>query len=169
MAPNIEHIEFEDGTSWFKIVLPVQRNWLLFGLFTLCVLVWMGMLVGIISKMLSERYTIILNVMLVIWLLIWIWFGRVLWRRWQYYAANREILFINERQILVRRPVSILGSTEAFDMSHVTPFYYSEKHQCPAFDYAYQHVYFGQSLLPAGAQELVGSLNDRFFPDAEDV
>lgn len=168
MAPTIEQIEFEDGTQWHKVVLPVRRNWPLFALFSLCMLVWIGMFVGFIGNMIIQRYDFLLNVMLIIWLLVWFWFGRVLWRRWQYYAADREILFINERQILVRRPVSILGSTDAYDMTHVSPFYFSEKHHCPSFDYAYQHVYFGRSMAALPAQELVSSLNARFFPDRDD-
>jgi hypothetical protein len=167
MTPTTEQIEFADGTQWHKTVLPVDRNWVLFGLFSLCLLIWLGMLAGIVGSMITQGFGFLLNIMLFIWLIVWLWFGRVLWRRWQYYAASREILFINERQLLVRRPVSILGSTDVYDMGHVTPFYFSENHQCPAFDYAYQHVYFGQSLLPSDAQELVTMLNDRFFPDAD--
>jgi hypothetical protein len=169
MLPQNGAIRFEQKPEWLKVTLPDQRNWLLFGSLTVCLVVWTVALVWIISFLVTERpLNLVLLVLLLLWLAIWFWFGRKLWNMWQYHAANREILFINEKQLIVRRPVSILGPTDTYDMRHVTPFYYSEKHGCPAFDYAYQHVYFGQRLAPAQARELVTTLNNTFFPDAGD-
>lgn len=165
MQAQIETIEFEERPEWLKVVLPVRRNWPLFILFTICLIIWIVMLSGVIAAMLRESFGFLLNVMLLIWLAIWLWFGRVLWRRWQFYAAVRELLFINEQQLVVRRPVSILGTTDVYDMNHVSPFYFSDKHLCPAFDYAYQHVYFGQDLTSERAQQLLELLNDRFHAD----
>jgi hypothetical protein len=110
----------------------------------------------------------VLTVLLLIWMGIWFWFGRFLWSRWQYHAANREILFIDEEQVIIRRPVSILGITTSYDLRHVSPFYYSERHNCPAFDYAYYHVYFAHGLPAEAAHELIAQLNGRYFPDEDE-
>jgi hypothetical protein len=168
MTLQIEGIQLEEKPEWLKVTLPIRRNWILFGLFSLCLLVWLLMLSGIVAAVFREDFGFLLNAMLLIWSLIWLWFGRVLWRRWQFFAAAREVLFINDQQLIVRRPVSILGPTDVYDMKHVSPFYFSDKHRCPAFDYGFQHVYFGQSLLPEEASQLRDVLNDRHFPDHED-
>lgn len=168
MVAQIEGVQLEDKPEWLKVVLPVRRNWLLFGLFSACLVVWFLMLSGIIAAMLREGFGFVLNVMLLVWLIIWLWFGRVLWSRWQYYAAARELLFINEEQLIVRRPVSILGKTDVYDMDHVSPFYFSDRHHCPAFDYAFQHVYFGQDLEAENAHQLLALLNERYYPERVD-
>jgi hypothetical protein len=113
----------------------------------------------------------VLTVILLIWLLIWFWFGRFLWTRWQYHAANRELLFIEPEQFIIRRPVSVLGLTWVYDIGHIERMYYSEQHRCPAFDYAYQHVYFGRSLARDQAEDLITQLNRRYFPvdDEEEI
>jgi hypothetical protein len=109
--------------------------------------------------------SLVLSTLLVLWIVVWLWFGRFLWHRWQYQAARREILFIDKEQIIIRRPVSILGITHSYSMTDVSPFYFSEKHSCPAFDYAFQHVYFGSTLEQVTAQDLVDRLNRLCFPD----
>ena len=115
--------------------------------------------------------TFVLTVILLLWLLVWLWFGRFLWTRWQFHAANREVLFIESEQLIIRRPVSILGLTWVYDISHIEGLYYSEQHRCPAFDYAYQHVYFGRSLAEDQAKSLIEELNRRRFPtdDGEEI
>lgn len=174
MLPRLGRIEFEETRDWLKIVLPVRRNWILFTLFTILLIVWVAMLVvGIVFTvrdvaMSGEPFAFAFTVMLLALLFILFRFGRVLWGQWQYYTADREILFVNEDQLIVRRPVSILGTTDAYDMNHVSPFYYSEKHQCPAFDYAYQHVYFGRDLDRDEGLRLIAHLNERYFPDFDD-
>jgi hypothetical protein len=169
--PQIGDVVFEQGAERLKIVLPERRNWPVVALFSLLLIVW---LVGLVWMFIftfrdvmgaGERFTFAFSVMMLIWLYIWYRLGRIIWGRWQYYMANREILFINEEELIVRRPVSILGLTDAYGMDHVSPFYYSDKHHCPAFDYGYQHVYFGQKLPEIAAKSLVGFLNGRFFPD----
>lgn len=171
---ELDGIELEETPEWLKIVLPIRRNWILFILFTILLAVWLVMLVvGTVFMvrdvaMSGEPFAFAFTVMLLVLLLILFRFGRVLWSQWQYYAANREILFVNEDQLIVRRPVSILGMTDAYDMSHVSHFYYSEKHHCPAFDYAYQHVYFGRHLEPDEAHRLISYLNECYFPESDD-
>ena len=41
------------------------------------------------------------------------------------------------------------------------------KHDCPAFDYAYLHVYFGHDLSQEDATEVIETLNKRWFGTAE--
>ena len=168
MFPQIDSLTIEDNQERLKIILPVKRNQFLLGLFSLCMIIWAGMTVAIIAAMIREHYNLLLNVMLVIWLGIWLWFGRILWRRWQFFAANREILFINHERLILRRPLSLLGITDAYDMKHVNPFYFSDTHFCPTFDYAFQHVYFGQSLAAEDAVRLIAALNNRFFVAEDD-
>ena len=69
---------------------------------------------------------------------------------------------------MIRRPVSIFGLTTSYEFAHISPFYMSDKHKCPAFDYAYAHVYFGLTLETEEATELVADLNNRYFPDADE-
>jgi hypothetical protein len=99
---------------------------------------------------------------------MWLWFGRFLFNRWQYYAANREILFFDEEQLIVRRPLSILGITNAYDINYVSTFYYSEKHQSLAFDYAYAHVFLGHSLEKETSLAFINDINERYFPEEEE-
>jgi hypothetical protein len=157
---------FEEGERRLKVVIPFGMRWPAFVLHSLAILVWLGMLVAVVVYLLRGlSSSFVLTVILVIWLLIWFWFGRFLWTRWQYHAANREILFIDSEQIILRRPVSILGLTWSYDMSHVSRLYYSDQHRCPAFDYAYLHVYFGRSLSVQQAEKLIEELNRRYFPE----
>ena len=159
-------ILIEEDDQRLKLILPSRVSWPAFALHTLALIVWMAMLVAVLvylARGLSS--TFVLTVILLGWILIWLWFGRFLWNRWQYHAANREILFINEDQLIIRRPVSILGLTWAYDMNHVSGLYFSEQHRCPAFDYAYLHVYFGRMLDEGQARFIVDELNRRYFPN----
>ncbi len=172
--PKIGNLTFEQTAERLKVVIPLRRNWLLFALFTVSVLVWVAMalvvLVFIIRDVIPqrERYTFVLVVMMLVWLVIWYYLGKVIWQQWQYYAADREILFIGQDVLMVRRPVSLLGITDAYDMKHVNPFYFSEKHRCPTFDYGSQRIYFGRVLSESDARSLIRFLNSRFFPDTLD-
>ncbi len=174
MLAEFTRLKLEETAVRLKITWSVPRNWFLFVLFSLALLVWLVMLAAMTVYLFrdviagGERFTFILSVILLIWLYVWLRFGRILWTRWQYYTAVREIMFIDPERLIIRRPVSILGITDAYDMQHVNPFYYSEKHRCPAFDYGYTHVYFGLSLAQKEAAALVDFLNGRFFPDMDD-
>ena len=174
MTSDFQIIQLEENPERLKIVWPLQRPWLLFGLFTLALVVWLVMLVGMSIYLVrdvvgaGERFTFSFSVMIIVWLLVWIWFGRILNKRWQYVAANREIMFINKKQVIIRRPLSIFGITDAYDMQHVSPFYLSEKHNCPVFDYGFQYIYFGRNLPQHEAKALIEMLNGRFFPYWDD-
>jgi hypothetical protein len=102
--------------------------------------------------------------MLLVFLLILYRFGRFLRWHWGYHTASREILFINKQQLILRRPVSILGPTDAYDMEHVNPFYNDEKTASPAFRYGSHEVLFGQALSESAARQLVKTLNKLYFP-----
>jgi hypothetical protein len=94
-------------------------------------------------------------------------FGNFLRWHWGYHTAGREILFLNKQRLILRRPVSIFGPTDAYDMAHVTPFYYDEAAASPAFKYGSHRVLFGQALPAIPAQQLVQTLNHLYFPDHE--
>ena len=161
---------FEESNERLKISIPVKINWVLLLLFTLALAVWVGMiLVVAIYLIRGMSSSFILTAMLLIWMLVWFWFGRFLWSRWQYQAATREILFVDDEQIIIRRPVSILGSTKSYDRSHLDSFYFSDRNQSPAFDYGYLHVYFGKSLSQESAGSLIDYLNARLFPEMADI
>lgn len=170
MHPTVNGIEFSENKERLKVVMPVRRNWFLFGLFTVMLLGWIAMfIVGIVFMIRDvafsgERFAFVFTIMLLVFLIILYYLGRILWRQWQYYTADREILFINRETLIVRRPVSIFGITNAYDMNHVSPFYVNEKYRCPTFDYGYQHVYYGHSLPEDAAKKLVSYLNGRYFP-----
>lgn len=156
------------------MVLPVKRNWLWFGLFTVLVIMWVVGLVWAAVFIIrdiafsGERFAIVFTIMLLIWLYVWYRLGKILWRQWQYYTADREILFINKQRLIVRRPVSILGITDAYDMKYVSPFFYSEEHACPGFEYGRRRIYFGQGLAQPEAEQLVKTINRLYFSYADE-
>ena len=169
MLEDIGRITLADQPEWLKIVMPIKRNWLLFAVFSVAIVVWLAFVIGMVVFLIrdvimaGERFAFSFAVILLIWLLIWWWVGKIVWRRWQYYAASREIMFINKDRLIIRRPVSIWGLTEAFDMEHIRPFYVSKRHQCPTFDYGSQKVYFGINLTDSEAAQLAKTLNTLYF------
>ncbi|MCA9957400.1 MAG: hypothetical protein R3E31_26095 [Chloroflexota bacterium] len=174
MFPQISNITFAENEERLKVVLPLRRQWVLFILFTISMLIWVGMIVVVAVFLVRdvlpqrERYTFILTVMMLVWLALWYYLGKVLWKRWQYYTADREILFVSKEMLIVRRPVSILGITDAYDMQYVNPFYYNHEHHCLVFDYGSQRIYFGEQLAEEDAHRLLKYLNHRFFPYHDD-
>lgn len=169
MIPSIETIQFEENNERLKVVLPVKRHWVYLLLYSTMLLVWIGMAVyGIIFTVQmafsGERFAFVFTVMLLVLLYLLYRLGKMVWEQWQYHVSDREILFIHKEMLIVRRPVSIFGITTAYDRAHVTPFYYSDKHHCPAFDYGHQHVYFGHDVPKDSVRRLIGYLNARYFP-----
>lgn len=166
MSAGIDGFVMEESETRLRVTIAFGLRRPAFILHSLALLVWLGMLAAVLVYLFRGlSSTFVLTAILLLWLLIWLWFGRFLWSRWQYHAANRELLFIDSQQFIIRRPVSILGLTWVYDMEHVSRLYFSEQHHCPAFDYAYLHVYFGRSLSAAEAQALIDELNGRFFPE----
>lgn len=159
----------EETTDRLKITIPDRIRWPLFTIYTLAMVAWVGMIFIVISYLIrGQSSSLVLSAILVLWLFVWLLLGKYVWRRWQYQAAKREVIFVDAEQIVVRRPVSILGITTAYDIKHVSPFYISKKHSCPTFDYAYMHVYFGRSLSEVQGLLLIEQLNNRLFPELEE-
>ncbi len=169
--PLITGVHFEQTPERLKIVLPVKRNIPLIILYSVLVLLWLGMMIGAVvfgvqMAFSGERYAFSFTVMILVFIYVLYRFGKVLWRQWGSLVANRQIMFINSEELVLRRPVSIWGNTDAYDMEHVQPFYIDEESGSPMFDYGYRHVAFAEPLSAIGAGELVRFLNGRYFPDA---
>ena len=174
--PQIEGVTFEEDPERLKIVLPVRRNWLLIALFTACLVAWVITLIIVLQFLIRDvlsaggRFAFIMTIMLIVWGVIYYYLGRMLWQRWQYVVANREIVFIyKDDQVIVRRPLSLLGITTAYDFEHVSPFYYDDQRKSLAFKYGQRLAHFGHALTAAEAQQVREYVNYRFFPEEEDV
>lgn len=164
----ISSVHFEQMPEWLKIVIPVKRNWPYLILYTTLAVLWLGMMIGgtiyLVQILFSgQSYRFVFSLMIAILLLVLFRFGRFLGRQWAQYLSNREVLFINQEEFIVRRPVSIWGNTDVYDMEHVTPIYSNDANQSLAFDYGYRHVYFGGSLTPESQRTLRQFLNDIYF------
>ena len=174
MLPNIRRIDFEETPDRLKVTLPTRRNWATLLLFSLLMILWVvGLVWGIIFTIIDiafsgERYAFVFTIMLLIWLYLWYRLGKIVWRQWQYYVAAREILFIDKERLIIRRPVSILGITDAYDFDYVSPFFHSKEHNCPGFDYGKQRIYFGQGLDGESSRQLILELNARYFSAFDD-
>lgn len=167
--PMISGAHFEQMPDKLKITLPVKRNWPFLVIYTLLVVMWLGMMgygVIFLGRILfsGESYRFVFAVMIIILMFILFRFGRFLFRQWGEYLSNREIVFINTEELIVRKPVSIWGNTTAYDMQYVSPFYASEKYGALAFDYGSRHIYIGEGLAPEAQQSLRGFLNRIYFP-----
>lgn len=174
MLAEIQDIQIEQTPERLKVVLPIKRRWGLLLLFTALVLIWVtGLIWGIKYTiwdiaLSGERFAFWFTLMLLAWLFIWYRLGKIVWKQWQYYTANREILFIDQETLTVRRPVSFMGITDAYDMEHVTPFYFYDEKNCLAFAYGSQRIDFGYDLNPETAHKLAMALNEIYFPPLDD-
>ena len=171
--PLIDKVQFDTLDERLKVVMPVQRNWAYLGVYSVLLVSWIGVTVWMLALLfgtsvseLSTQFVIVWILILLVWAYVWYRLGRSVWRWWQYYAATREVLFIDKDVLIVRRPLSLLGVTDAYDMEHVSPFYYNEKHRSVAFDYGSRRSLFGNGIARQSAQRLIKYLNDRFFPHA---
>ena len=173
-------ITFEETPERLKVTIPVRRNflnWTFLAIYTVLLVVWVsGFFYGTITYIRNVRasnaagtFIFTLSVIFFSMMAIWLWFGRkYVWRWWQYHMANREILFINHEFLIVRRPVSILGLTDAYSMNHVSPLYWNDKYSCVAFDFGARGILFGTTLEQRDATWLIMRLNDRYFPNWRD-
>jgi hypothetical protein len=167
--PLIKDVHFEQNPDRLKVVMPVKRQQGYLVIYNVLLLLWLAMMIaGLIFTLRivfsGERYALVFTLMLLVFLVILYRFGRFLRWHWGYHTANREILFINKQQLILRRPVSILGPTDAYDMEHVNPFYNDEQTANPAFRYGSHEVLFGQALSDSAARQLVQTLNRLYFP-----
>lgn len=168
--PIISQVHFEQSPERLKIVLPIRRSWPYLILYTVLVIIWLVLLMGglvftIRIAFSGERYAFVFVIMALIFLYILFRFGRFLLRQWGHYLANREILFINLEELILRRPVSIWGNTDVYDMVHIGAIYESERPQSLAFKYGYRSIQFAEALAPDARQALRLFLNERYFAD----
>lgn len=170
-------ITLEQSDERLKITLPVERNRLAIAIYTVLALVWFVGLVLFIYLLFNPPIPRDINQLprtlgitwvigVLLWLYVWTrYIGRMILRWWQYYLADREILFITDERLTVRRPVSIFGLTDAYDRHYVSPFMLDEKHQSVTFRYGnVQHILLGGTLSAEEQAILTTYINDRYFP-----
>lgn len=167
--PLISQAHFEQTPERLKIVIPAARNWAYLTLYSILMLMWLVMIIGgaiyLVQTLFSgQSYRFVFAIMIFILLAILLRFGRFLGRQWAQYLSNREVIFINQEELIVRRPVSIWGNTDVYDIEHVSPIYEAEEPETLAFDYGYRHVYFGGGITAEARQALQQFLNRTYFP-----
>lgn len=168
--PMISDVHFEQTPERLKVALPLRRKWPFLILYSILALTWLGMMawgvIYLVQILFSgQRYRFLFGLIIIIMLLVLFRFGKFLMRQWAHYLSNREILFINREELIVRRPVSIWGNTDVYDMAFVTPFYETKSPEALAFDYGYRHIYLGEALTADARQALRRHLNQTYFPD----
>lgn len=168
-TPEIDGLTFDESDGRLKITIPQKRHWMLFGLYSVMLITWIGLFIAAIIYTIrivfsGERYAFGFTFLLVLFLFLLYRLGKIVWKQWQYYAANREILFIDDALLIVRRPVSLAGLTDAYDMQHISHFYYSGRYDTPAFEYGQRKIFFAQDVDEARGRQLVMALNGRYFP-----
>lgn len=174
-------IEYFRNSERTKVILPVARQWVPLVIYTVLVVVWVAMLAIFVysffsppplfrGEHISPGYRIGWRVLIFVWLLFWFRvIGRYLLRWWQWHLANREILLVEGDVFIVRRPVSIFGVTNAYDLRHMHPFYQTEKHRALAFQYGgVQHHLFAMGLPSSERDVLQHTLNEWYFPDRDE-
>lgn len=173
--PELDRIQFEETPERVKITLPVRRQWPYIAVYSILLLVWLGALFTGVTRVFSARRGDMGTLALVVWiilllLLAYLWYrlGAYIWRWWTYSVADREIIFIDDATLILRRPVSIFGVTDAYDRRYIAPFFFSEKHDTAAFRYGNKGVLFGQGMTPAEREALLEALNGRYYPDYDD-
>ncbi len=175
IALNIPGITVEESTERLKIVLPIRRSRVYLGTYSILLLVWIGMLLyGLMFTwqiaLSGARFAFVFTLLLLVFLFVLYRLGRIIWRQWQFYVANREVLFLFKDHLIIRRPVSLLGITHAYDRQYMRPFTYDHAKHSPAFEYGSLYILFGGSLPGPDGEALVVFLNGRYFPhdDNED-
>ena len=172
-----EPISIEENADRVKIVLPLKRLWPFWLTYSLLLVVWIGGTFWAVRTLFeyarSGNYGFE-GLFLLAWVIIliiiagfWLWLGSMVWKRWQYYTARREILFFYVDKLIVRRPLSLLGVTDAYDREFVSSFKYDDKVHSAAFDYGSYRIPVGNTLSPETATALVTMINDRFFPNSD--
>ncbi len=168
-------ITVEENVNRVKITIPLKRLWPYWATYTVILVGWLAGSIWAVQTLLS--YIFIGSVgfeggFLVAWIVIliiiagfWIYMGGQVWKRWQYYTANREILFFYDDKLIVRRPLSLLGVTDAYDRSYVTGFRFDPKIQAAVFDYGSFRIPVGATLPVEESRGLIAIVNERFFPE----
>lgn len=173
MHTDIEGVTVGESDGQFKVIMPAHRNRLFLAIYSVLMLVWIGVSIAMIVTLfgvsvagMRTLFVIIWILILVVWAYVWYRLGRNVWRYFRYFAATREILFIDEEILIVQRPFAIMGVTDGYDMEHVGPFFYHKKYEGIAFEYGTRAGVFGQGLEKDPARQLARLLNHQFFPHA---
>ncbi|MEM9774039.1 MAG: hypothetical protein AAF902_05630 [Chloroflexota bacterium] len=171
-----QRIIFEENDERTKVTIPLERQTLYWVVYTSMLLVWLGgtvwgaaVIIGFIrggNFGFSGVYLIAYFIILLLVAVLWFYLGRKVWTQWQYFAANREILFFYPDRLIVRRPVSLLGITDAYSRDHVSRFSMDDKLHCPAFDYGNYRIPIGLTLPEDEGEALIAEINQRFYPDS---
>lgn len=175
-------IQFEQlNDERLKIEWPIKRNVLATAIYTILAAVWLGCLVFFIYSLfnppnprgideLPTTLSVTWVIGVLVWLYVWLrYIGRLILRWWQFYLANREILFIDDDMLIIRRPVSLLGLTDAYDRRYASHFSLNQQYEMIGFQYGnVRRVLFGQTLELEARQALVNFLNNRYFPHLDD-
>ena len=166
--PLISQVHFEQTPEKLKIVLPARRQWAYLTLYSVLALMWLVMMIGgsiyLVRTLFSgQSYRFVFAIILIVLLMILFRFGRFLGRQWAQYLSDREVLFINQEELIVRRPVSIWGNTDAYDIEHVSPIYLTGSPETLAFDYGYRHIYFGGGITAEARRALQQFLNRTYL------
>lgn len=174
-------ITFEEDSERLKVVIPLQRHVAAAAIYTVLAAAWLVGLIfflyllffppsprGIDALPGLLRAVWILGVLL--WLFVWVrYLGRMILRWWQFHLATREVLLVNKDAVIVRRPVSVFGLTDAYDRRYMTPFYYNDTHNCLAFQYGkVRHILVGLTVARPDNLSLLAFLNRRLFPNMVD-
>jgi hypothetical protein len=170
----ISGVLVEEEPTRMKVTLLLPRQWLYLLLYTLFLLVWLGLFGASIYYFVTVlflpgvRFLFWFSLFFVVYLFVLYRLGRLVWGQWQFFVATRELLFLSDEMLIIRRPVSLLGITNAYDRQFVRPFFFREKSGCPAFEYGSRYVLFGQGVAELEARQLVRLLNGRYFPQHDD-
>lgn len=170
---SVDYVLLEETEDRLKIIIPLKRPWLFVLIYSILLLVWVGMMVYSVIftwqiAFSGERYALGFTFLLLLFMFVLYRLGKTLWRQWQYHIASREILFLYDDHMIIRRPVSLLGITTGYERQHMRPFYYDKDQNCPAFEYGNLYVLFGQTLPRPDAETFIRFLNGRYFPDFDE-
>lgn len=174
----MQRIIFEENSERLKVTIPLQRQWFFLLSYMGMLVMWLGATgwaVVALQRIFASGNFGFQGLFLLAWFAIllllalgWWYLGRQVWRRWQYYMAQREILFFYKDRLVVRRPLSLLGVTEGYSWAHVSPFRFDPKYSSVVFEYGSLRVPIGLTLPKDEALALLGELNGRFFPNYEE-
>lgn len=174
----LDRIAFEENTERLKIIIPLQRQMVYWSTYTLLLVTWIagsiwaaiqvGSFIATGNFGFEGIFLIAYFVILALIAIFWFYVGRMVWRQWQYHSSNREILFFHPDKLIVRRPLSLLGITEAYDRKFVSRFRFDERVRSPAFNYGTYRVPVGVTLDEETSRALVREINDRCFGGARD-
>lgn len=174
----MQRILFEENAERTKIIIPLRWQWGYLLTYSTLLTTWLlgtGWAVITLATTIREGQVGFQGLYLVAWLImlliigsLWWYLGRHVWRRWQYYAAQREILFFYADKLVVRRPLSLLGVTDGYARAHIAPFEFDSKTNSLAFAYGSYRIPIGITLPHEEAAALRQQINERFFPDYAD-